>query len=151
MEWRLQTDCVRAARYGTSLSLVLLDIDRFQEINEGCGYHTGNQILQAVALLVHNRTRRADLVARLDGDMLAVVLPETDVRGAQAVGEALRTTITAARLLGNAAPACRRDVTVSVGVAAYTPERAEITALLRAAEGALDEAKALGGDRVVVV
>jgi diguanylate cyclase (GGDEF)-like protein len=148
LEWRLQTDCLRAARYGTPLSLLLIDVDRFHEINENCGYHTGNQILQALSFLVNSRTRRADLVARLEGDMLAVVLPETDAQAAQTVGEYLRTAVTNARLLGNAPPACRRDVTVSIGVAVYTPEMADLDALLLAAQMALDAAKALGGDCV---
>jgi diguanylate cyclase (GGDEF)-like protein len=150
LEWRLKTDCLRAARYGTQLSLILIDIDHFHAINEGCGFHTGNQVLQAVAYLIGNRTRRSDLVARLEGDMLAVVLPETEARAAEAVGEYLRNAVASVKLLAHAPPACQRQVTISVGVAAYTPEMADLTALMLAAQMALDAAKALGGNCVEV-
>lgn len=150
LDWRLETDCARAARYASPLSLLLLDIDRFHGINARCGYAVGSQILKAVGHLLVTGTRRADLVARVEADTLAVVLPETDVRAAEAVGEHLRTRITAARLLANAPDPCRSEVTVSVGVAGYTSEMPNAESLLLAAQMALDAAKALGGDCVEV-
>jgi GAF domain-containing protein len=85
LDWRLETDCARAARYASPLSLILVDIDRFHGINARCSYAVGNQILAAVGQLLVTGTRRADLVARVEEDTLAVVLPETDVHAAEAV------------------------------------------------------------------
>ena len=150
LDWRLETDCARAARYGSPLSLILLDIDRFHGLNGRCGYGVGDQILRAVGQLLVTGTRRADLVARVEGDTLAVVLPETDVHAAEAVAEHLRARITAAHLLANAPEPCRSAVTVSAGVAGYTSEMPNAESLLLAAQMALDAAKALGGDCVEV-
>jgi diguanylate cyclase (GGDEF)-like protein len=150
LDWRLETDCARAARYASPLSLILVDIDRFHGINARCGYAVGDQLLRAVGQLLVTGTRRADLVARVEADTLAVVLPETDVHAAEAVAEHLRTRITAAGLLANAPDPCRSDVTVSVGVAGYTSEMPNAESLLLAAQMALDAAKALGGDCVEV-
>jgi diguanylate cyclase (GGDEF)-like protein len=150
LDWRLETDCARAARYASPLSLILVDIDRFHGINARCGYAVGDQLLRAVGQLLDTGTRRADLVARVEADTLAVVLPETDVHAAEAVAEHLRTRITAAGLLANAPDPCHSDVTVSVGVAGYTSEMPNAESLLLAAQMALDAAKALGGDCVEV-
>lgn len=150
LDWRLETDCARAARYASPLSLILVDIDRFHGINARCSYAVGNQILAAVGQLLVTGTRRADLVARVEEDTLAVVLPETDVHAAEAVAEHLRTRITAARLLAHAPDPCRSEVTLSIGVAGYTSEMPNAEALLLAAQMALDAAKALGGDCVEV-
>jgi diguanylate cyclase (GGDEF)-like protein len=150
LDWRLETDCARAARYASPLSLILIDVDRFHGINARCGHGVGDQILRAVGQLLVTGTRRADLVARVEDDTLAVVLPETDIHAAEAVGEHLRTRVTGARLLAYAPAPCASDVTISVGVAAYTSEMPNAESLLLSAQMALDAAKALGGDCVEV-
>src|SRR5438552_7833102 len=71
-----------ANREGTTLALLLLDLNGFKEINDTLGHHAGDRVLQCVAARVRSMLRDADTVARLGGDEFAIVLPLADVDGA---------------------------------------------------------------------
>src|SRR5204862_6537536 len=71
-----------ANREGTTLALLLLDLNGFKEINDTLGHHAGDRVLQCVAARLRATLREADTVARLGGDEFAVVLPLADTNGA---------------------------------------------------------------------
>lgn len=83
----------RAARYGLSLCLMMLDIDNFKSINDEKGHMAGDQALRTVAQATLAMVRDCDLVGRYGGDEFIIVLPETDIEGARAIAERLSRTL----------------------------------------------------------
>lgn len=127
----------RARRYGNALTAMLIDLDRFKEINDTHGHKEGDAVLCGAAEVLLAQVRTADRVARHGGDEFFVLLPETDLKGAKVVGERLLERIRAWTSPAGAKP------TFSIGVAALSGAMtaAELTA---AADGALYQAKAAG-------
>lgn len=138
----LEREEARAERYGQHLSLLILDVDGFKEINDTHGHPAGDAVLERLAELIRAETRSIDEGARYGGDEMALVLPETGRAGAKILAERLRRRVGAQ--LGDVAG----DVTISVGVATI-PECAEdVESLIESADSALLEAKRAGRDRV---
>ncbi len=131
----------RAGRYGTALSLVLLDLDHFKRVNDTLGHEGGDRVLVAVAELLRNGVRGVDGVARWGGEEFVVVLPQVDRSGAAELAERLRRAVRDRRLAG--------DVTVSCGVAEHQPPETADDLFTRA-DRAMYLAKAHGRDRVEV-
>jgi diguanylate cyclase (GGDEF)-like protein len=140
-EWR------RAMRSARPLSLLILDLDRFKDLNDAAGHQAGDATLRAVAATVQSWARRAgEVAARYGGDELAVILPGTDESAARTLAERLRGAV---QELGTLHPASGREVTASIGVATARPVRGgDPEALLLAADQALYRAKAAGRNRV---
>jgi diguanylate cyclase (GGDEF)-like protein len=139
---RLNEEIYRARRYGTALSLILIDVDHFKSYNDSFGHPAGDAVLQQVARVLRGRARPSDFVARYGGEEFAVVLTTTDRSGAQNVAEAMRAAVEQADFP-------QRRITVSVGVATLHEGTADRTALLQAADTALYAAKHGGRNRVV--
>ena len=144
-EWR------RAAREGTSLAVMLLDVDHFKRFNDRYGHPAGDDCLRRVASTIAATIRRpGDRPARYGGEEFAVILPATDLAGAMDVADRVRAGIQAMAIVheGNEAGV----VTASIGVAVVSPVAKlgiATSALLEAADGALYEAKRTGRNRVV--
>jgi diguanylate cyclase (GGDEF)-like protein len=143
MEWR------RATRTASRLSLLMIDIDGFKPYNDALGHQAGDAGLRDVARVIDEGARRAgDIVARYGGDEFAVLLPIQRAPGAAALAERIRATI---EKRGIRDPVTQRAITVSVGVATMTgSEDGEASALVRAADGALYQAKRKGRNLVQV-
>ena len=144
MEWR------RSTRSRSRLSLLLVDIDGFKPYNDALGHQEGDQCLRVVAGVIAACVRRAgDTVARYGGEEFAVLLTDTDTAGATILAERIRNAVEQ-RAVPHPAVASGR-VTVSIGVAtASGKEGADPSALVRAADAALYEAKREGRNRVRV-
>ncbi len=127
-----------ALRSGRPLALAMLDIDHFKRINDQHGHDAGDAVLVALAQLIQQRVRQADVVARFGGEEFVVLLPDTDLAGAEALGQLLVSAVAAQPLSSVGA------VTVSVGVAEVGGDATDLSALLQRADAALYRAKGKG-------
>ena len=142
---RLEGEIARARRGGHPLSLVMVDLDSFGEVNNTWGHQAGDAMLEAVANALSQGARAADVVARYGGDEFAVILVETDSDEAAVVAARLRVAI------ADAAPGGGRAylrATGSVGVATLRRHGMTREELVNAADNASYAAKRAGGDRV---
>ncbi len=146
---RMRAEMDRSRRYGSPLTLMLVDLDHFKAINDLHGHVVGDRLLAAIARTVEERgLRTVDVAARYGGEELALLLPETDAQGAEVVGERLRALVAATQVPAADGEPVR--VTASFGVAVYPDDRIErLEDLVRLADEALYQAKADGRDRVV--
>lgn len=145
---RLDLEFKRAMRDGTSLALIMLDVDYFKRYNDQHGHVEGDACLQAVANAIGTSLRRAiDMAARFGGEEFVILLPDTEAAGALAVAEAARQALAARALPHGASPF--HNVTLSAGVAVMQPQRGQAARLLvEAADHSLYQAKAAGRNRV---
>jgi diguanylate cyclase (GGDEF)-like protein len=139
LEEVLAAEISRAQRFTHQLAVVLLDLDRFKEINDSFGHAAGDVMLRAVSHLLTGLARQGDTVARWGGEEFVVVLPETDLAGAHRFAERLRRTIEA-QSVGD------MQTSTSCGVATMLPEDT-VEELLGAADQALYRAKTNGRNR----
>jgi diguanylate cyclase (GGDEF)-like protein len=145
---KLQEERARAQRYGTSFALLVLDLDRFKDINDRLGHLAGDRYLQRVGDVVRRTMREADIPCRWGGEEFCVLLPETDPEGARAIAERLRDQIGALSMEMNGMLV---QTTVSVGIACYpSDDRGTAGSLIENADRALYLAKQTGRDRIVM-
>ena len=141
----------RSMRERQPLSLLMADIDQFKLFNDRCGHSVGDRCLQAVAVALRNVMKRpTDFVARYGGEEFVIVLPNTPLRGALQIAQDVQTEIRALRLTDVPTAECER-INLSLGVSSVVPQ-AQFTAskLVEAADRALYNAKALGGNTICV-
>lgn len=144
----LTREVERAGRYDRSLSLVLLDLDHFKKVNDTWGHAAGDDVLKEVARALRSVCRDIDLPARLGGEELVLLLPETDGEGARVVAERARERIEQAR---HERPDGRTfHVTASMGVVSLGSGAPTADALLQRADEALYAAKGRGRNRVML-
>jgi len=148
---RLPQEIKRAYRYQRPLSLVMLDVDHFKAVNDTYGHQAGDKVLCTCAAIVQETIRDdVDWMVRYGGEEFVLVLPETDLAGAQVVAERLRR-----RLEISPVPCADMEIriTASFGVAALAlfPEKTRlgVESLLEAADRCLYQAKGEGRNRVV--
>lgn len=144
-EEHLRVEMVRARRYRRPLTLLVLDVDHFKDINDGLGHEMGDYALRRVGEVLQGAFRATDLACRFGGDEFVVIFPETPKHEVLRLAERLRVRIAA--LLPD--ETLLRALTVSLGVAAFPEDAAEPDDLLSLADRALYRAKAEGRDRVV--
>jgi len=144
LEESLDTELERASRADRPVSVIVGDLDSFATVNERHGHAAGDSALQLVAGSCLKWKRRVDQAARIGGEEFALLLPETDERGAFIVAERLRRATH--RTFADASI----PVTISFGVASSPPHGIDAVSLLRAAERAMAAAKDLGSDRTVI-
>ena len=138
----------RAARGGSSLSVVMVDVDHFKKLNDLLGHPEGDRCLREVArVLASGAARAGDLAARFGGEEFVLLLPQTSIEGAAHLAEELRRGIEALALPNPGSPF--GVLTASFGVASFVPRDGGLPAeLLAAADEALYDAKATGRNRV---
>lgn len=138
----------QARRYGSPLSMLMIDLDKFKTYNDSYGHLSGDTILKEIAALLLAHTRSSDLVVRYGGEEFVVLLPETGEEQAHGVGEKIRQVIEE-HPFTLATGEMPKSLTISVGVASAV---GEITAdaLIQRADDALYRAKESGRNRVIL-
>lgn len=145
---RFQREILRARRYKRTLSILMVDIDHFKKYNDTVGHLLGDEVLRRVAKLLENNLRRADIICRYGGEEFVVILPEIDLKHAALVAEKLRQTVLHTSFPGEEKLPLKQ-LTISIGVAAY-PENGKFDQeVLDKADQALYQAKRKGRNQVV--
>jgi diguanylate cyclase (GGDEF)-like protein len=148
MEESLRREAYRANRKGTSLGIIMLDIDHFKKFNDKFGHTAGDALLRELGIFLQARIRKEDIACRFGGEEFTLILPDTSLEDAERRAEQLREEIKhlnvqyEEQFLGK--------ITLSLGVAVFPDHGSSPEVLLQAADSALYHAKELGRDRVVV-
>ncbi len=161
----LRAECVRAHRYGSSLSVMMLDLDKFKSFNDTYGHVQGDKLLRRLAALIKESIRTTDIAGRYGGEEFMVVMPETGREAALIIAERIRSRIAAEPFevgvteRADASADIRlneRNVgsvvvrkTISIGMATFPDEFSDAEGLLACADEALYKAKKQGRNRVV--
>jgi diguanylate cyclase (GGDEF)-like protein len=135
----------QSQRTGEPLAALALDLDHFKQVNDRFGHEKGDEVLAAVGQVLTDALRESDFAARAGGEEFVVLLPGTDVEGAQLVADKLRKAVSRIDITGG-----ERHVSASFGVAVHPLHAADAAALLRKADRALYAAKEAGRDRVEI-
>jgi diguanylate cyclase (GGDEF)-like protein len=138
---QLQHEVERSSRYGTPLSLVLLDMNNFKEINDRYGHFMGDRFLGMVGEVIARQVRSSDVGARYGGDEFVIILPSTSFEEARATAEKLALAVAnCAAMTSSGEPV---QLGISFGVASCPDEANTPSSLIERADGRLYEAKAL--------
>jgi diguanylate cyclase (GGDEF)-like protein len=144
----LHTELTRAQRYNHPVSLIIMDLDSFKQFNDLYGHPAGDIRLKEIAEMLKENVREPDIAARYGGEEFAVILPNTNKRGAVKLAERLRKSAEGKApktfLTGDAIS----GYTLSLGVAAFPDDAATEQDLLLAADNAELNAKRLGKNKV---
>jgi len=135
----------RIRRYGRSLSIVMIDIDRFKNLNDAYGHLVGDAVLREVARRLQEAVRTIDTLARYGGEEFVVLMPETELAEALLVAERVRQSVAEPPVVDNGVTV---STTISVGVAEIDEQCASLEDALKCADKALYAAKAAGRNRV---
>ena len=144
---RLQEERQRADRFGSRVSLIMIDIDHFKPFNDKFGHRLGNELLIQMAAVFKAQVRGVDIVCRYGGEEFAILLPNTGTEASLEIAERIRATIDENDLPGSE---ILEKCTVSAGVATYPNDAQDDLQLIDRADEALYEAKKIGRNKVVV-
>lgn len=140
----LQSEHKRGLRSGRPFAVVLIDLDKFKNVNDGMGHLEGDLVLTRVARLLEQKVRQSNIVARYGGDEFIVLMPETTGEQASVLSERLRLWIATDPMLND------RGVTGSFGVAEFPLHGSTTQEVVRMADMAMYQAKRGGGNRVSI-
>ncbi len=144
---RIEDEMERFLRYGTVFSMLMLDVDYFKKINDNYGHAVGDKCLQEIIKRAGSCLRKSDMLARYGGEEFAVIMPETEGKGALAVAEKIRKTIEKLEFI------YKKDVvrvTVSIGVAQVEERDKSVSDIFDRADTAVYKAKEGGRNMVVL-
>jgi diguanylate cyclase (GGDEF)-like protein len=134
----LEKEFYRSRRYETPMSLIILDLDDFKEINDRHGHQHGDQVLVTVAGVIRRESRDSDIPARFGGEEFVVLAPETEIDQGMELAKRLREKV------------AESGITASFGLTAFPNGRSRFPDdLIRQADEALYEAKRKGKNQVV--
>jgi len=140
---RLHAEFATVKRRSHRYAVLLMDIDRFKQINDRFGHETGDQVIQQVAKLLQQAIRESDFVARYGGEEFIVILPATEQQGAITMANKL------CRLIAQQQFNTVGQVTISIGVASSATDDTDADAVVRKADVAMYDAKRAGRNRVM--
>lgn len=141
-----EQEVYRAARYRHSLSMIILDIDHFKQVNDSHGHDGGDAVLSRLAEVTLQTLREADIVGRIGGEEFAILLPEIDLDSAVEVAERLRAALATTKVELTSGAAI--NFTVSLGVSSTSVNQETLEELMHLADQQLYKAKNLGRNRV---
>lgn len=154
LQLRIVEELARAARDGTTLVALMLDIDHFKRVNDTWGHAAGDAVLTEIAHRIESQVRASDIAARYGGEEFVILLPATDTVAGRRLAERVRNAIAASPIAVDEETSV--DITASIGIASITPDRNSKDfktlgdSLIARADVALYQAKSAGRDRVVV-
>jgi len=134
---RINQGIANAKRNAGSVAIMIMDLNRFKEINDTLGHHCGDRLLQQIAPILKNNLRETDTVARLGGDEFAVVLPDTNHGTAVTIAQKLRKTLRHPFMVEGHS----LGVEMSIGIALFPQDGTDSDALLQSADVAMYIAK----------
>ena len=147
---KIEAELNRALRFGAPMSVLMLDLDHFKQVNDRFGHVTGDRVLQRVGALLKESCRVYDVPGRYGGEEFCLVLPETTLESSVAVAERIRRRLEATTV---SLPKGNVSITTSIGVVGLDADTDDDlyvpTALIERADRALYEAKDRGRNRVV--
>ena len=138
----LSSEWKRASRSGRPFSVVLVDLDKFKEVNDSLGHLEGDLVLARVGRLLEQKCRQSNVVARYGGDEFIILMPETGIEQAQVLAERLRLWLATDPMLEE------HRITGSFGVASFPVHAFAIEDLIRMADAGMYIAKHAGGNQV---
>ena len=142
----LEKEVQRSVRKGSDLSIIMLDVDHFKQVNDRYGHLQGDVILKRVALQLKQELRSYDCAARYGGEEFISILPDSSLQQSLLVADRIRLAIQAFKFDGPLAPLC---LTASLGVAHFSMEQSvTVDGFIKQADDALYRAKANGRNRV---
>ena len=133
---------------GRPLSVALIDLDHFKQINDTHSHEAGDAVLRAIGDVLRANTRQSDIIARYGGEEFLRLLPNPGPDGALAVANPLLQAVRSLRVLWSGG--VLDGITASIGIAAFPDHVSRPDDLIDAADAALYRAKAVGRDQVVV-
>lgn len=145
---RLRGEIKRAQRVGSTMAILMLDLDRFKSINDRFGHGVGDAVLSAVGQTMARTLRASDVRCRWGGEEFLIILPDTDLARAQVVAHGLLRNIAATSVPGPQGPV---SSTASIGITVTRPGETDIEAIVRRADMALYRAKEAGRGCIRVV
>ena len=138
----LTSEWKRASRSGRPFSVVLIDLDKFKEVNDTLGHLEGDLVLARVGRLLEQKCRQSNVVARYGGDEFIILMPETGIEQAQVLAERLRLWLATDPMLEE------HHITGSFGVASFPVHGFAVEDLIRVADAGMYVAKKTGGNHV---
>jgi diguanylate cyclase (GGDEF)-like protein len=139
----LQRMMAQSDRSRQPLSVLLLDLDHFKQINDVFGHAAGDNVLAAVGVTLRSSVREADFCGRFGGEEFVALLPDTGLADAGLVAEKIRAAVETVQV-----PAVKREITISIGVATAPDHGGDVELVSRLADRALYAAKEAGRNRV---
>jgi diguanylate cyclase (GGDEF)-like protein len=140
-QWKL------ARRYEHALSCMMIDVDRFKNVNDTYGHHVGDDVLRHLATILRQTVRGSDMVFRMGGEEFMVLLPHQDCQVAVACAERCRLAVVNEPTTSGGR---KIEITISLGLACLTSSQSSPQHLLREADRALYAAKAAGRNALIV-
>ncbi|HWZ83294.1 MAG TPA: diguanylate cyclase [Terriglobales bacterium] len=138
----LSSEWKRASRSGRPFSVVLIDLDKFKEVNDGLGHLEGDLVLARVGRLLEQKCRQSNVVARYGGDEFIILMPETSIEQSQALAERLRLWLATDPMLEE------HQITGSFGVASFPVHGFSPEDIIRVADAGMYISKHAGGNQV---
>lgn len=143
LEERLSEEINRSRRSGSPMTFVMIDVDEFKSYNDSFLHTAGDKVLQILAQCMKDCLRGADVAARYGGEEFSILLPQTALTEAKVIAERIRERVESTDFPN-------RRVTISMGIAAYTPDIKTPVELISSADKALYEAKRQGRNNVQI-
>jgi two-component system, cell cycle response regulator len=138
----VQGEWKRASRSGRPFSVVMVDLDKFKEVNDSHGHLEGDLVLARVARLLEQKCRQSNVVARYGGDEFVILMPETGIEQAQILSERLRLWLATDPMLNE------HHISGSFGVASFPLHGSTVEDVMRVADAGMYVSKHAGGNRV---
>lgn len=148
LEKKFELERIRARQNDTPFSIVMIDIDHFKKVNDTYGHLVGDSLLKSLAGLLKVHLRKNDIAARYGGEEFLILLPETGLAGAEAVGRKIQSALSTKEWKIKETGKSMGKITVSMGIAVYKFNEPE-KALIKRADDALYMAKQSGRNLIV--